>query len=536
VADLEALKRALINADKAGDEPAARVLAAEIRKQMAGGNQPDAPAASGMSDRAKAFARDAGLPEDPNQRSGLSKLAGMTGAMIDSAAQGLTFNTSDEIEAGLKTGFGLFGDYGQAVENVRGRMEYNQGNNPVTYLAGGIAGGLTTGAGMLKSGLSLVPRFANSGLRARMGAGALEGAAYGTAYGIGGGEGLGGRVEGAGIGAVTGGAVGGAVPVAGTVLRGAGEMAYDAIAPRIRGVLNPEGEAARRVGAAFQRDAQMQQFPLSRADEAAGFVPGQDVRNFDRGGETVRTLVRSVTNQSPESRGVIERTVSDRFAGQGERLRNVIERVAGGKIDDIAYQEQLASRQQATNRAAYERAWKVNFGPQHSPVFDELLTRVPPEAVRNAMRVAKAEGRPFGEQLVASIDDAAGTVTFSRQPSMREWHYIQRGLRSASDSAYRSGVGEVGTAYKALHREVLDAMDNANPAYKTARQGAAAFFQADDAIDAGRKYVRQNMDVRQATAAFQKMSAAEQDAFKIGFAGELIESLRGVSERRNVIS
>src|SRR5690606_5340691 len=121
-----------------------------------------------------------------------------------------------------------------------------------------------------------------------------------------------------------------------------------------------------------------------------------------------------------------------------------------------------------------------------SMVFDDLAQRIPGEAVRNAQRIAKAEGRDFGEQLIASIDDM-GNVTFRRAPSLREWHYIQRGLRAAADNAYRSGVGEVGAAYKALHKEILNAMDEASPLYRKARRQYSSQSDMIDAIQRGRE-------------------------------------------------
>lgn len=511
MADIEKLKRALVNADKAGDVAAATALAKALREQMQAAEQPDQTPKGGVGS--------------------------FIGALTDSIAQGMTFNLSDEIAAGLSTGFGFAGDYDNALQAERDRMAANREANPGTALIGEIGGALATGAGLIKAGASLVPRFANAGLKTRIGAGAAEGAAYGAAYGAGGATGGAvDRAEGAVSGALFGGAVGGAVPVAGAALRGAGEAAYNAIAPRVRGVLDPSGEAARRVGEAFKRDAQMKQFPLSKTDEAAGLVPGQDVRNFDRGGETVRALGRSIANQSPESRGVMQRVIGDRFEGQAARLKYKIEDIVGGKVDDLAFQDALLSRASRENKTAYDAAFAQNFGPQHSMKFDEIAQRVPAEAMRNALRVAKAEGRPFGEQLVASIDDAANTVVFRRTPSIREWHYIQRGLRSAADTAYRGGAGEVGTAYKALHKELLSAMDVANPAYQNARQGAAKFFQADDALEAGRKYVTQNKDIRQATAALGRMKPSEKEAFKIGFTGELMERIGQTSERRNIIN
>ena len=485
-----------------------------------------------LSDRAFQWAEGMGLPAQQMRRD-----LGAVGAAFDDMGQAMTFNLSDEIEAGLKTGFGFLGDYDKELESVRGRMQYNREASPSGSLAGTLVGGAMLGGGMMRQGATMIPRFADASLKTRAAVGAGEGAAYGAAYGFGGGEdGFQDRALAATKGALVGGGIGGSIPAAGRVLRGVGDTVMESVRPRIGAILNPQKEAERRVGEALVRDRQMAQGRLSNAAERAGFEAGQDVRNFDRGSETVRALSRSVANQSPESRGVMERVVNDRFQGQTDRLKSVIERVAGGQVDDLAYKAQQEATKRSTNSAAYQKAWAQDFNGPPPMVFDELIGRVPAAAVRNARSVAKAEGRPFGQHLIASIDDNADTVTFTRMPSLREWHYIQRGLRSAADSAYRGGVGEVGTAYKSLHREILDAMDSASPAYQDARRGAAAFFEADDAFDAGKKFVWQNKDIRQSEAAFKRMSPAEREAFKVAFAGEFIEKLGQTSERRNVIN
>lgn len=487
------------------------------------------------------------------------------GATIDGIAQSLTLGFSDEMAAGLSTGFGFAGDYSKALDAERARMEENKNLASGFYLAGELAGALGGGVGLAKAGLSLVGRTAGKGIGTRIAAGAGEGAAMGAAYGAGTADGgIGDRASGAVSGAAVGGGIGGAVPVAGAALLGAGEAAYGAIAPKVNAVIRPEAEAARRVGTAITRDATMRQPVLGVDELAAAKRNGQDIRNFDRGGETVRALARSVANQSPESRGAITRAVSDRFETQGERVKNVLNRIASqpaesasreivpynkeaarasqiiydmasGGVDDLRFQEALRSSAAKSNKGAYDKAFAYNFGPEQSMVFDELAQRVPAQAVANAMKVAKAEGRPFGEQLIASIDETTNAVTFSRAPSMREWHYIQRGLRSAADSAYRNGAGEVGTAYKQLHREILGAMDEANPLYQQARQGAAKFFQADDALEAGRKFVTQSKDLRQSFKEIGKMTQAERNAFKVGFASELREQISKVRDRRNVV-
>lgn len=470
------------------------------------------------------------------------------GAAIDGIAQGLTFGFSDEIAAGLQTGFGLAGDYGQALEAERARMRANREAAPGTALAGELVGGIATGAGLAKSGVTLAGRATGAGLGKRAGLMAGEGAAYGAAYGAGTAEGgAADRLAGGATGASLGATIGGAIPVVGAGIRGGVEAIGDQVMPTIRAVSNPAREAARRVGVALERDATMGQRPLSMADESAAVLNNQPIMNFDRGGETVRALTRSVANQSPESRGVVERVVSDRFEGQAARAKDVIARVAGGQVDDLAFQDSLRSAARKANSGAYRRAYGSPAAQSMwNEGFEQLMQapaiqRAARQATTRSANRAAAEGatpvrNPFlfgqdGRFTLATRPDGSQAT-----PSLAFWDTVKINLDDQIGRAKRSGSNQTASDLMALKSQLVGLLDDAVPEYKAARQGAAAFFGADDAVEAGRKFVTQNRDFRQSVAAIKKMTPAEREAFKTGFAAELSETLGKVSDRRNVIS
>lgn len=126
------------------------------------------------------------------------------GAAIDGVAQGMTFGFSDEIAAGMASGAGLWGDYDEELTAERARMAENKELAGGYELGGQIAGGLTSGAGLMKSGVTMLAKKPTV-LKA-----AAEGALYGGAYGAGSSE-EGERLEGAGKGALVGAVTGGAL-------------------------------------------------------------------------------------------------------------------------------------------------------------------------------------------------------------------------------------------------------------------------------------------------------------------------------------
>lgn len=140
-------------------------------------------------------------------------------AGVRGAADMMTFGFADEISAGLGTGFGYLGDYEKELARQRGIDRFDEKNNAYSRLGGQIAGGVTGGIGMAKSGATLLTKKAlQQGGKQALARAAGEGAAYGGAYGLGSGEGTEDRLKRAGAGAVTGAVTGGVIQGAGNAL------------------------------------------------------------------------------------------------------------------------------------------------------------------------------------------------------------------------------------------------------------------------------------------------------------------------------
>lgn len=306
-----------------------------------------------------------------------------------------------------------------------------------------------------------------------------------------------------------------------------------------------QGKAARKVYQSLIDDG------LS-PEQAAARMRTRNTALINTADENVLGLGRAASAKPGEGRTVLNKALDAQQRGSRGRVVQAADNALGAnggptfnqRVGDmIDSRAGLASQQ-------YDEAFRQNFARGHSPVFDDLAKRVPGEAVRNAQKIAQAEGRPFGQQLVASIDDA-GNVTFRRAPSLQEWHYIQRGLRAAKDTAYKSGVGEVGTAYNSLHKQILGAMDNASPLYKTARTRYASQSQLIEALERGREILNpattRNVDALADDLA--NMSRAEREMVRMGLArqiqdmieatpdtaGDMVKKIFGTQGKRSAI-
>ena len=311
------------------------------------------------------------------------------------------------------------------------------------------------------------------------------------------------RAENALIGAVTGGAgAAGAVPVsalAEKVISGATKPVVGAV----RGWLNPETEAARRVGTALERD-----YKNVAAGQAQGLTPteylsaqaeGQPVIIGDLGGATTKALMRSTANVSPEGRDILESSLNERFRNQSERAGNTIRNLVTGGADAAKTRAQLEAEYNLERGTAYRAAYDAGDRPLNSPELERLMgsrsvTAAMKDAVERGNDRAIAEGHGAFNAGVNVTPD--GRVTFNRgptgtpaYPNLQFWDYTYRSLRDLASAAARAGRSDEAGALGTLAGNLRAELDRLVPQYAKARGVASSFFGGENALDAGAKAV-----------------------------------------------
>jgi hypothetical protein len=341
---------------------------------------------------------------------------------------------------------------------------------------------------------------------------------------------------------LVGAGIGGVLPGLGWAANGIGRAVVDSVGPRVNALVRPAYEAARRVGSAMTTDAKNTAAPvLGAADEASAAINNQSLLNVDRGGETTRALARSAANSDPEARAVIDKTVSDRFSGQSDRAQSFIGRITGGATDDLALQDSLRTAASKANKPAYERAYKAPAAQDMSS--PGLMGMLSSPAIRQAAK--DAETRGANRAVVDGFNPVRNPFTFDEggkaalrtdaKPTLQFWDQVKRNLDSQIDTAKRGGDKTLTADLSALKTKLVGELDKAVPEYATARAGASAFFGAEDALDAGRKFVTLNRKNAETAAALAKMTPAERTTFAVGFASEMKDAIAQAPDRTNVI-
>jgi hypothetical protein len=488
-------------------------------------------------------------PAQPQDTQGGSTLGGAAQTFAENSISGIPI-----VGPALQTGADYVGteimgrlsgqDPAEMRQGIWDRREQRADQNPASALSGSLTGGI---AGLGAVGATAAGARAlgvvGGNLGTRMAAAGASNAAIAGADTVA----RGGESSDVLNNMVVGGTIGAAIPAVGAGVRAGIGAVADRVMPSVNAVRAPAQEANRRLGSALQRDITANpQAIVSGADEVAARQAGVPLLNADRGGETTRALARSVANQSPEARAVIERTASDRFGGQGQRASEFIRRVTGGSVDDLAYQDSIRNAARQANRPAYNRAYS---SPRAQEMWNEgyeqlmqapAMQRAAQQATGRGANRAAVEGfqpvrNPFDmvDGRVTLRQNADGSIA---RPTLQFWDQVKRNMDSMISRAERGGDMTYAGDLKALRGQLLQLTDNAVPEYAAARRGAAAFFDAEDALDAGRSFANRPRTIPEAKRAFQSFSPAERSAFATGYASEVIDRIKAAGDRTNVIN
>lgn len=406
--------------------------------------------------------------------------------------------------------------YERELKKARELQRAAKEQHPEQFIAGQVAGALVGPGFGAGTGATVGARAARSAL-----AGAAQGGAYGFGSGEGGAEN---RVKQAAIGAGIGG-VGGAIlsPVADIATAGltkGGELGKS-VYNTIRAEFNPatvEDVAAAKTGGAALADmsARGGQPTFTPEEYKVAQEAGTPISTVDVLGERGRSLARTAADTSPEARAALAEKAQETFAGQSRRIGGFIKGMTGG-ADPSLTRESIEDVARRANRAAYAKLYAQNSRDITSPVLEELK-KAP--AVQSVMRDVAVSGqnRAIGEGL-RNFDP--------NKRNMQFWDYAYRDLRDQAPN---------NPALWGIVNRLRDELDSKVPDYAATRAGAAHFFGAKDALEAGQKFVDMKGSNTDFARQVAKMSDPERKLFAQGFASHLADRILGLRNSENVIT
>ena len=243
-----------------------------------------------------------------------------------------------------------------------------------------------------------------------------------------------------------------------------------------------------------RRAIEAQGGPSEAAGRSAALGPGATLADT---GEQTLALLDSMASQPGATATQAGRQLARRSRRQIDELTEAIGE--GRAAEAIEASKRFRSEQASP---LYEQAFAE--GVPHTDTLEELFSR---PAVVRAWQAAKRRG-----QNISGIDpDAYG----STRPSLEGWQAVKESLDDQVSALRRAGRDKQAIE---IEQNILDPLlaelDEASPLYREARQMWAGSKAFDDAIEKGRRFVREPSAV--ATGTLEALGDAEREAYKIG--------------------
>ena len=499
---------------------------------------------------------------------------GMLSAAGYGAAQGLTFNMADEvagarnaapkipgtnmqipdfvgvipartIAGGIRAMVSPEGgaDYAKGRDEFRAADKLAKEQHPWVHAGAELAGAAPAMAALPELGAAraLAP---TAGRMAKFGAGLLDasvtGGEYGALAGAGEGEGLGDRALKSAQGIVSGIIGGAGAHAIGTGIGAGIEKFAKPVVQTVRGWMDPNGEAARRLASALRSDQEM-----ITAGTARGMTPqqwiaarqaGEPVTLADLGSSRTQALLRSAANTSPEARAQLEQVIEQRFLTQGDRTAGTVRNLLPqGEANARKSGDQLVAEYDAGRVPAYQRAYAQGDKPIMSPAMERMMSS---DTFVAAMKRAISSGKDrdvamglggFNPMVNVTPD---GRIVFNKgaqgvptYPNLQYWDQVKRELDSVASQAKRSG--DTASVAGDLARILRGELDQQVPSYASARGIAEKYFGEGNALEAGQKLAGKKVDPAEVSQIMRQMKPDERALFQEGYASDLANRVIG---------
>ena len=432
---------------------------------------------------------------DPNQPDPPSQI-------LRSMAQGLTFNTADEIEAYLKTLDG--GDREAALRDIRMKLKNYQAASPIASTAAEIVGSLPLAVvGGPAAGSTLLRSTAKV---------AGVGAGMGAASGFG-------RAEGDVLDRLAPAAVAGATGVVAAPLVFGGMKLLGKLTDPVLDF------AARKFGDKFSKSVETE---IRRITEATRMTPDEIVQRVANGeplseNQALLSAVRLLYAQGGQPASILRESLGTRPTALREAAVADIQQTLAGDIKDPnvlrGFKASEAERKVARGEL-YEQAYTSGgiITPEMLASLREALKRAPDAAENiNALHLAKTGQKPFFK-----IDET-GEIQFIRAPNIQDMETARRGIQTTINNKFKSGQGDVGTELKPFETALRDEINKSSQALKDARTTAASNKTTTESFDSGKKAFGKSPD--EIEIEFESIVAKGSDAVSAYRAG-VMDQLR----------
>lgn len=444
--------------------------------------------------------------------------------------QGATFNTADEVLAGLTTPLEMIGNKtwnpaeGYRYAKAKQDLSLEEGRKKAGWAgtAADIAGGVMTGSGLGKAGLSVAGRLApEAGLLARSLAGGVDAAAMGGISGAAEGNSLDERTANAAQGGLIGFGLGAAAPVVSKVV----STVASPLTNNIKAWFNPEGYARSQVARAISESGKT---PQQLADDVAMAArEGQDVYAVaDALGNPGQRMLSTVARAPGAGRTAAVDFLESRQAGQGRRVANALSEGFDSPQTAAQTETALTNARNTAADAAYSAVRNDALPVDISGTIKKLDATLSP----GVNQIARPQSGIANDSVEAALQSVRSRLTDGRS-NLTDFTAIQRVRGDLSDqiqAAVRQGAGNKARLLGGVMRELDNAMEAASAGHRAANANFSQASRTIDAVQQGRTAAMRGRP-EDTIPAFRNMTADQQAAYRAGYVDPLIEQTQSAA-------
>lgn len=393
-----------------------------------------------------------------------------------------------------------------------------------------VGGALLRGAGGLP-GVSSVANLANTNKLTRFLSSVPEGAAQGM-----GSAALisGGYDEPIGEQLGTGAAIGGIIGPGARIAKGAIGAGIDALKKPFQ---SSENYAVNKLAQALERDG----VPLQELENRLMRLGG-DASVMDAGGANTLGLGRAVAGVPGGGKEAISEFLDERQAGQIGRVGESALKGLGIKAEDTFDKsiESLVERRAKMAAPLYSEAFKANQNIASKEIDRILGTPAGRKALSTAATKMQNDMALMGVPDAELAEQArlAGTYEgggIAGGLKLRTLDYVKRSLDDQIGSAIRVGENDNARILTGIKNQLVNEIDNADASglYKKARAAYAGPSQSMEALEAGKRFIRQDGTLNAKQLA--SMSDEDKKFFRVGAAKAVTDILHKTPDNADAV-
>jgi hypothetical protein len=448
------------------------------------------------------------VPQEHSDVAGqVLKGAPVLGAFVDQA--GAAVSAASHPLTGVGKPGETFGErYQQNLQDQKLRAAKFEMENPGVSTALGIGGAVLGTAPLAALGPAQIGARALGmvgNLPGRMVQGAVGGGAIGAADAYV-------REQNPLLGAVVGTGMGAAAPVVGTAAAAGVNRLGEATAPATSALANYSRGAVGKVSRAFGDDA---------VTPATTRALGPEGMLLDAG-PNLQLQAQSLATQPGSARKTMQDAVTSRFKGTAGRIEAEVDQVLGPYQNFHATQQAAIKGMKAEGDKLYGEAWAAARPVDVSPVIAEINKTVSPGL---SSLVEGAGPSPNSIQAVlGGVRDKLARGQAQRV-SAQDLHVVKMDLDDMIGQAKRAGADNQARLLIGVKNSLVDALDNATVVqtpqgpvslYQQARAKYASDASVIDALEEGKSLFKKNTRPDELAEQWRGMSAAEQEAYRVG--------------------